>query len=586
MKNSCKLIGMVFKRYPFYIIFGFFVSVINTSFVLVNFYSLKIIIEILESGTGQFVDVAKVVLIFVAINSVLSIISAFYYKKYCPVIEQKIKTSFKSVFFHKVSKTKLIHFEDSNHYNDISKAGDVVEKNIINTCDYFFGFIGTVCEVLLLSSVVIIFNFRLLFVGILFIVINLLLSFLTSRYGYIQYERNVKNIRKQNYISSLFANKRYAEELKIYDFSPFLIRQYDKITEYKIKNIKKYSVKISILTALQKLMQLSLVLIIIIVLVGGVLKGTTTLGVFSAMLVATQNFVSSFSSLFSIIPNMKKESLYIKNYVKFMEMEDDYQGSLECVFENLTITTKNLSFSYPGSEKLVLDSVNMNINDNKKIALIGPNGAGKTTLVKLLIGLFPPQNGVILYNQDDLTEISRYQLYDRVAVIPQNFNIYEFTIAENLLMREYTEEDETNVKTVLQRIGLYEKVQALKNKENTVLGKMFEENGTEFSGGEKQKIAIGRALIREPEIIIMDEATASLDPLAEKEIIDLSMELFKDKKMIIISHRLSMALQTDYIYLLDEGKIAEEGTHNELMEIKGKYYELFTTQASKYGLEK
>ncbi|MFA7076646.1 MAG: ABC transporter ATP-binding protein, partial [Candidatus Izemoplasmatales bacterium] len=489
-------------------------------------------------------------------------------------------------FFHKVSKTKLIHFEDSNHYNDISKAGDVVEKNIINTCDYFFGFIGTVCEVLLLSSVVIIFNFRLLFVGILFIVINLLLSFLTSRYGYIQYERNVKNIRKQNYISSLFANKRYAEELKIYDFSPFLIRQYDKITEYKIKNIKKYSVKISILTALQKLMQLSLVLIIIIVLVGGVLKGTTTLGVFSAMLVATQNFVSSFSSLFSIIPNMKKESLYIKNYVKFMEMEDDYQGSLECVFENLTITTKNLSFSYPGSEKLVLDSVNMNINDNKKIALIGPNGAGKTTLVKLLIGLFPPQNGVILYNQDDLTEISRYQLYDRVAVIPQNFNIYEFTIAENLLMREYTEEDETNVKTVLQRIGLYEKVQALKNKENTVLGKMFEENGTEFSGGEKQKIAIGRALIREPEIIIMDEATASLDPLAEKEIIDLSMELFKDKKMIIISHRLSMALQTDYIYLLDEGKIAEEGTHNELMEIKGKYYELFTTQASKYGLEK
>jgi len=577
---------MVFKKYPFYIIFGFFVSVINTSFVLVNFYSLKIIIEILESGTGQFVDVAKVVLIFVAINSVLSIISAFYYKKYCPVIEQKIKTSFKSVFFHKVSKTKLIHFEDSNHYNDISKAGDVVEKNIINTCDYFFGFIGTVCEVLLLSSVVIIFNFRLLFVGILFIVINLLLSFLTSRYGYIQYERNVKNIRKQNYISSLFANKRYAEELKIYDFSPFLIRQYDKITEYKIKNIKKYSVKISILTALQKLMQLSLVLIIIIVLVGGVLKGTTTLGVFSAMLVATQNFVSSFSSLFSIIPNMKKESLYIKNYVKFMEMEDDYQGSLECVFENLTITTKNLSFSYPGSEKLVLDSVNMNINDNKKIALIGPNGAGKTTLVKLLIGLFPPQNGVILYNQDDLTEISRYQLYDRVAVIPQNFNIYEFTIAENLLMREYTEEDETNVKTVLQRIGLYEKVQALKNKENTVLGKMFEENGTEFSGGEKQKIAIGRALIREPEIIIMDEATASLDPLAEKEIIDLSMELFKDKKMIIISHRLSMALQTDYIYLLDEGKIAEEGTHNELMEIKGKYYELFTTQASKYGLEK
>ena len=247
----------------------------------------------------------------------------------------------------------------------------------------------------------------------------MLLSFLTSRYGYIQYERNVKNIRKQNYISSLFANKRYAEELKIYDFSPFLIRQYDKITEYKIKNIKKYSVKISILTALQKLMQLSLVLIIIIVLVGGVLKGTTTLGVFSAMLVATQNFVSSFSSLFSIIPNMKKESLYIKNYVKFMEMEDDYQGSLECVFENLTITTKNLSFSYPGSEKLVLDSVNMNINDNKKIALIGPNGAGKTTLVKLLIGLFPPQNGVILYNQDDLTEISRYQLYDRVAVIPR-----------------------------------------------------------------------------------------------------------------------------------------------------------------------
>lgn len=584
MKNSFKTVKLIIQKYPSYIIFGFIMAIFNASLPLLNIFSIKLIIEILESKSDDmYIRILNVSLLFIIIYSILSIINSYYYKRFCPIKEQKIKTTFKKEFFIKISKTNLINFEDSSFYNNLAKASDVVEKNLISTCDHFFNFITSIVEVLVLSTVVIIFNYKLIFICVFFIIINFILTYIISKTEYFQYDKNVINTRKQGYISSLFTNKKYSEEIKIHKFSPFLIRRYEKNTEDKINVIKKVSWKSTVVFSIQKIMQLSFSIILIIILSVDVIAGVITLGIFSSMLIASQNFVTSFSSLFYIIPNLKKSSLYIDNYYNFIEAKDNVNGDIDFDYQKIKINTNNLTFHYPDDDKNVLNNVSISIEDNSKIGIVGHNGAGKTTLIKLLIGEYFPQSGSILYNYENLENINRDLLLDHVAIIPQNFNMYEYSIAENLLMREYNkEEDESVLIDVLKKLGLFEKVNSLKDQEYTILGKMFEVNGTDFSGGEKQKIAIARALVRDPDIIIMDEPTASLDPIAEKEIIDLSINLFKNKKMIIISHRLSMTLKTDYIYFMEKGQVVEEGSHEALMNKKGKYYETFMTTASNY----
>ena len=233
-------------------------------------------------------------------------------------------------------------------------------------------------------------------------------------------------------------------------------------------------------------------------------------------------------------------------------------------------------------ENYAVDNVSMKISKGEKIAIVGLNGAGKSTFVKLLYRLYEAENGEIKFDNNYINDINYNNYLSMFTIVSQNYQIYQYTIAENIMMRNVTEDDYPIVYDALKKVGLYDEIINLKNGINTRIGKQFDNEAVDFSIGQKQRLAMARAIVANKPIVIMDEPFSALDPKAEYELNNLLLELFKDKTLIIISHRLSTVVHMDNIYVFENGKIIEKGTHKSLMEQNGRYNELFTLQAKLY----
>lgn len=249
------------------------------------------------------------------------------------------------------------------------------------------------------------------------------------------------------------------------------------------------------------------------------------------------------------------------------------------------IEIENLSFTYPETDEIILNNINLTINSGEKLALVGVNGAGKTTLVKLISGLYSPTSGSIKINGIDISEINRDEYYKSVSAVFQEARIMPCSILENVSMLPAEESDIEKFNFCIRQSGLYEKIQKLPEKENTLLVKNVNENAVELSGGELQRLLLARAIYKDAPTLILDEPTAALDPIAENEIYLKYSEISKYKTSLYISHRLSSTRFCDRIVLLDNAVIAEEGTHEELMSLSGKYAEMFNLQSKYYQKE-
>ena len=249
------------------------------------------------------------------------------------------------------------------------------------------------------------------------------------------------------------------------------------------------------------------------------------------------------------------------------------------------IEIENLSFTYPETDEIILNNINLTINSGEKLALVGVNGAGKTTLVKLLSGLYSPTSGSIKINGIDISEINRDEYYKSVSAVFQEARIMPCSILENVSMLPAEESDIEKFNFCIRQSGLYEKIQKLPEKENTLLVKNVNENAVELSGGELQRLLLARAIYKDAPTLILDEPTAALDPIAENEIYLKYSEISKYKTSLYISHRLSSTRFCDRIVLLDNAVIAEEGTHEELMSLSGKYAKMFNLQSKYYQKE-
>ncbi|MEG2935905.1 MAG: ABC transporter ATP-binding protein, partial [Clostridium sp.] len=273
-----------------------------------------------------------------------------------------------------------------------------------------------------------------------------------------------------------------------------------------------------------------------------------------------------------------------KDFYEFMDTDLGEQGgdvegaSKE---DSLAIEFKNVTFAYPGTDKNVLKDFSLSIPKGQKLAIVGINGAGKTTFVKLLTGLFKVNEGEILINGININEYKKSELYRMFGAVFQEVNILALTIAENIACT-MDGIDYKKVDKVLKQVGLYHKVYELKDNVKTNMLKIIDENGVVFSGGESQKLAIARALYKGGNCVIMDEPTAALDALAEAEIYNKFDLLTQVKTAIYISHRLASTKFCDAIALLDDTGLREYGTHEELMDSKGAYYDMFVTQGKYY----
>ena len=250
-------------------------------------------------------------------------------------------------------------------------------------------------------------------------------------------------------------------------------------------------------------------------------------------------------------------------------------------FESLEF--RDVHFTYPGAKKPSLKGLSFKISNGETIAVVGKNGAGKTTFVKLLLRFYNPDSGVILYNGTDIREYDIASLRERLATVFQDYKVFALTVNENVLCRETEyENDEENVDNALKLAGIFERIMKMPDKKETVFTREFDEKGTGLSGGEQQKLCAARMFAKQFDLALLDEPSSALDPIAEYKMYESLIEATKDKTVIYISHRLSSAVLSDKIYVFEDGRVSECGTHEQLMADGKGYCEMFTLQASSY----
>lgn len=296
--------------------------------------------------------------------------------------------------------------------------------------------------------------------------------------------------------------------------------------------------------------------------------------------------ISQYSGwLFGLIDSynaLQVTSLSFCDLREFLDLPDHFNRSkgVDLPKNTCDISFENVSFRYPKSESDTIKNLNFTIKKGEKIAVVGLNGAGKTTMVKLLCGLYRPTAGSIRINGEPIEKYNRDEYYTLLSVVFQDICLMPISVAKNIALCEEKYIDKTKLKKVLKLSGLYDKVQSLSEKENTLLLKSIHDNATDLSGGEKQKLALARALYKDGQLIILDEPTAALDPIAENEMYIKYNELTSGRTSVFISHRLTRFC--DRILLIENGEIVEEGSHYELMKFEGKYANMFELQSHYY----
>ena len=368
----------------------------------------------------------------------------------------------------------------------------------------------------------------------------------------------------------------------------------DRMVELQLQSFRQYRLFeafLSIASALQNM-------VILLVLAGYYMEGRLSIADFSLYFSAVTLLSATLSRVTDQMLELGQRLLACSDFDKVADMGNDIgEKSEEAAGKGNpeepgagklrieTIRFENVSFSYPGTKEKVLNDVSFELRRGDRAMLAGRNGSGKTTVIKLLCRFYRPDEGKIYVNHREIGGIPDEEYYALIAAVFQDFSLFSFQIQENVSMRQEGATDGARLRDCLERAGLDSAVGQLKDGERTCLTRLFSETGTEFSGGEKQRLGIARALYKDAQILVLDEPAANLDPRMEEELYRKFYSMTEGKISLTVSHRLSQGAVSDKILVLDQGTICETGTHRELMERDGVYAAMFRKQREAYAME-
>jgi len=414
-------------------------------------------------------------------------------------------------------------------------------------------------------------------------------SYRHKNFWYIR--RHSKERREMTYYSSVMVNKDMAKEIKLLGLGDTFIDKYKAVFAKYYKGLKSLVVKEGVTQLVIGILSTLAHCALFLYVAYTVIYKDGQIGDYSLYTGALTSITGYVATLFTATATIYEGTLFINNMMDFMKEEVTVKPTVTPAripdkSAAHTVEFKNVSFRYPGTEKYVLENVNLSFKTGDNVVLVGLNGAGKTTLIKLITRLYDVSDGVILLDGHDIREYDVEALHDLFGIIFQDFGRYAESAAENIEFGDvHRSPDREEVILAAKGADADGFIENLPHGYDTPLTRMFEEDGIELSGGQWQKLSVARAFYKKSDILILDEPTASLDAIAEKEVFDRFRELSENKLTLFVSHRLSSAVDASKIVVIDGGKIAEIGTHEELMSKGGKYCELFTTQAKRYTTE-
>ncbi|MBQ6660205.1 MAG: ABC transporter ATP-binding protein [Lachnospiraceae bacterium] len=501
----------------------------------------------------------------------------------------KLYRALKEQMFQKASELDLSCYDDPSYYNDFVLAVAEAESSI----DRFLSMCNLMMQGLTILFTTGVFYLLTNAMGIVFVLASFVLRFLVSRVlNKLNYRVRLRVNpleRKRNYVSRVFYLNDYAKELRLHpEVGDRLEKEFDEANDEIIEVQKKVGWKRILLGFTNAYVVGDFILdglyITYLVYQAAVLH---TIPYSDAVVLfnRTGSLRRGMMNLADVIPQAQENSLYIEKIRSFLAYEPKIRnGEGEEVPQgNAGLTLNGVSFRYRDDLEETLREIKLSVKPGEKIAIVGYNGAGKTTLIKLLMRLYDPTQGTIEYNGRDIREYKPEEYRRRIGVVFQDYQMYGATLAENVIMdnREGHSDDEAIV-SALTKAGFGERLATLPKGLETQITTEFDKDGVNLSGGESQKVAISRAFYANADILIMDEPSSALDPLAEYELNKAMETAAKGKTVFYISHRLSTTRDADRILMLENGRIVEEGTHASLLAMNGRYAGMWRVQAGRY----
>lgn len=586
-KNTWFMLKWVYRCTP-----GFFFATIAEGVMWGCIHSftgalfLKLLFDMIERGSPF-----EHILLLVGCMALFLILAYVFHEWYWtwtePKIQQVLYQRMQQPLFEKAMAMDLASYDNPEFYNDFVWAVQEADKRALAVVKEF----GKVINRFVASGVII---------GILSTVdplivvvicgtvaISVAIRVWQTKLMYRKQEELRPAQRKASYINRVFYLGEYAKELRMSKAKNLLLQKHGDATE-EIQSIHRRHAKwffsVGILRSLVTSTFFDIGVMLLLVYKISVEK-SITLGDFAAAMTATWRLFGFIQDLMGRLTNFKEHSLYTEKFRTFLNCEITVKDAPDA--EELTermeeVSLKNVTFTYPGTDRPAVKDVSFTVPKHGKIAIVGQNGCGKTTLVKLITRMYNPSQGEVQINGKPATGYTIRSLREKMGTTFQDYKIYAATVGENICMDQVSESDKESLLSATEVSGFTEKVRSLPEGFDTELTREFDAKGTVLSGGEQQKIAVSRAFVRDYDLIILDEPSAALDPLIEYELNRKLAETIPDKTVILISHRLSTVCMADKIYMMDEGRIIEEGTHSELMKLNGKYAEMFRVQAEKY----
>jgi ATP-binding cassette subfamily B protein len=410
-----------------------------------------------------------------------------------------------------------------------------------------------------------------------------------SHFAFLGYAKNFRQtpIRRQlDYLRVLGGSKEAAKELKLFGLAPFLTEWFSRLSDQIYQ--EDVALARNRLTAGSFLSMISTAgyYLAYVFVIWRTVAGVLSIGAFTFLAGAIQQASSNIQQIFSTVSSIADQALFLTDLIAFFEMRPAIASKPNALPAPRPIRRgfefRNVVFRYPGSSRLVLDGLNFHFHPGERVALIGENGEGKTTIVKLLTRLYDPIEGQVLLDGVDLREYNLEDLYKEIGVIFQDFMRYEMTARENIAVGRIEQLDDLPRLDQSARKSMADEVVGrLPQGYEQMLGRRFE-GGVDLSGGEWQKVALARAYLRDAQLLILDEPTAALDARSEYEVFQRFAELTAGKMALFISHRFSTVRMADRIVVLENGRVAEDGDHEQLTRLGGRYAEMFEMQAASY----
>ena len=587
-QNTFIVYKAMFKRYPTAIPLVLIYIVISVTLPFINTLIPAMAIKGITSGN------VRTFLIYIVITvCFFCIFSAV--KVFCES-KMQLKHTYTRIsvfmldFIKKAINTDYLNIEPQPKQKIMGKGAQGVSGNyegaeMVSTTS--LRLLIVVLGVFSYGTVIFLLDWKVLAVTFAMFVADILIRNHAVKFGDSHRESFSEPWRKMNYYERNSMNVSAGKDIRIFGLNKLFDYHFSSLINTYKKFRMKYQLKWYYPTISDTAFNFARDWIAYVLLIHKVLSGQIDAAEFTIYVGLIANLSQYVYDVSMHFADLRDASHQFNDYHAFMKQKDVFEHGDAHVVEASapSIEFRNVSFTYEGSDKPVLQNISFKIGANEKIALVGNNGAGKTTIVKLMCGLYSPTSGEILIDGKSINEIGVEKYQDMISVLFQDTSPIALSIAENVCGCEPKDVDHNKLHDCLEKAGLLEKVNTLTKKEETYITQTLDENGIVLSGGETQKLLLAKAMYKDGPMLILDEPTSALDPIAESRIYEEYNHMASSKTAVFISHRLASTKFCDRILFLDGGKIVEEGSHDQLMNNGGKYREIFDIQSHYYKKE-